>query len=227
MAEEPKIITQKDFPEVIKCVNHMQVGQLAYPESDLASSSWIDTVNENYDTHIIAAAIQVQSELALKQAMKGLSFAFMGIVALSSKKKPPINWFSDELNALYSELDLDCKDMMMPLFLSNSYFDSWFSEKDNKKLKERGYESYHALFKKAYVHLLKGDDLTFSKMKKAALKRFPNITAFPLLLETLEQSNGEKLLSAEEAQEEYLQSSSKNEVEEERVELEDEKIKIK
>ena len=55
MAEEPKIITQKDFPEVIKCVNHMQVGQLAYPESDLASSSWIDTVNENYDVGMLSS----------------------------------------------------------------------------------------------------------------------------------------------------------------------------
>jgi len=64
-------------------------------------------------------------------------------------------------------------------------------------------------------------------MKKAALKRFPNITTFPLLLKSLVKSDGEKLLSTEEAKKEMKVFVKNAKKEEKKKGKETEKLELK
>lgn len=97
----------------------------------------------------------------------------------------------DVLRELYQELEHDAKVSLIPLFLSDGYFLEQIPEKNVKKYKE--------ILRLAYIELLKEDGLTFREMKNSYIEAYPSSKRYPFLLGSLEEFNGKKLLSHEEA----------------------------
>lgn len=187
MSDEDLKILKKDFPKIIEIFNFLRSNpHIAGPLG--ADQKKLIELRKKHTYRIMNTAAQVISLEHLRFITSLL------IKPLTEKKiysKKSAEKAVDVLRELYQELEHDAKVSLIPLFLSDGYFLELVPEKKVKKYKE--------ILRLAYIELLKEDGLTFREMKNSYIEAYPSSKKYPFLLGSLEEFNGKKFLSHEEA----------------------------
>ncbi|MDB9794515.1 hypothetical protein OAB70_00460, partial [bacterium] len=190
MTDNIKKISEDDFPKIIEVFNYLRLNpRIAGPLG--FDTKKIIKLKEKHTYRIMNTVIQVITLEHLRYCVNLLMTPFMQELSedfnLNQPPEMPINYLSN----IYEELDIDSKNSLIPLFLSDGYFAELVPEKNIKKYKE--------MFRTSYIDLLEEDGLTFGEMKNSYLKDYPSSRKYPFLLGALEHFNGKKLLSHAEA----------------------------